>query len=171
MEESKAKLKVYCETSFWSYLNGRPTPVEHIALKQAATLRWWQDVAPSCDIFVSQYVENEANSGNAEFVALRLASMSDAIWLDGTLPAIVSLADLLMRGHAVPEDEAADASHIATASVYGMDVLLTWNCRHMANPVTLPKTASIVSKAGYPCPIILTPLEFLERKEEFGYGH
>ena len=170
MEESKTKLKVYCETSFWSYLNGRPTPVEHIALKQAATLRWWQDIAPSCDVFVSQYVENEAAGGNAELVALRLSSMADAVWLDGTLPEIVSLADLLMRGHAVPEDEATDAFHIATASVYGMDVLLTWNCRHMANPGTLPKTASIVGKAGYPCPVILTPLEFLERKEEFGYG-
>ena len=36
------KLKVYCETSFWSYLNGRPTPLQHIAVKQAATLQWWQ---------------------------------------------------------------------------------------------------------------------------------
>ncbi len=32
------KLRVYCETSFWSYLNGRPTPLQHIAVKQAATL-------------------------------------------------------------------------------------------------------------------------------------
>ena len=44
------------------------------------------------------------------------------------------------------------------------------NCRHMANPVTLPKTAMIIRDAGYCCPIIITPTEFLERKEEFGYG-
>ena len=39
MAEERKKLKVYCETSFWSFLNGRPTPLAHIALKQAATLR------------------------------------------------------------------------------------------------------------------------------------
>ena len=32
------KLKIYCETSFGSYLNGRPTPLQHIAIKQAATV-------------------------------------------------------------------------------------------------------------------------------------
>ena len=26
MEEAKKRLKVYCETSFWSYLNGGRTP-------------------------------------------------------------------------------------------------------------------------------------------------
>lgn len=40
------KLRVYCETSFWSFLNGRPTPLQHIAIKQAATLQWWQEIAP-----------------------------------------------------------------------------------------------------------------------------
>ena len=171
MENANKKLKVYCETSFWSYLNGGQTSLLHIAVKQAATRQWWQDIAPSCSIFVSQYVEDESSDGDPSFVARRRASMDDATWLDGTLPEALSLADLLMRGHAVPESEATDASHIATASVYGMDVLLTWNCRHLANPVTLPKTASIVCKAGYQCPVIVTPQEFLDRKEEFGYGN
>ena len=45
------------------------------------------------------------------------------------------------------------------------------NGGHMANPVTLPKTAPIVCKAGYQCPVIVTPQEFLDRKEEFGYGN
>ena len=73
----------------------------------------------------------------------------------------------MLSGEAVPEQEVTDAAHIATASVYGMDVLLTWNCRHMANPVTLPRTAMIIGSEGYNCPVIITPAEFLERKEEF----
>ena len=169
MEETKQKLKVYCETSFWSYLNGGRTPLSHIAVKQALTRQWWEDIAPLCDVYVSQYVEDESSDGNADFAARRRASMADATWLDGTLSEVVALSDVLMRKHAVPEDETTDASHIATATVYGMDVLLTWNCRHMANPVTLPKTASIIRDAGYQCPIIITPEEFLNRKEELGY--
>ncbi len=49
-----------------------------------------------------------------------------------------------------------------------MDVLLTLNCKHMANPVTLPKTVEVIMKAGYHAPIIITPNDFLERREEFG---
>jgi len=89
--------------------------------------------------------------------------------LDGFIPEVENLSDRLIEGHALPATEATDASHIATAAVYGMDVLLTWNCRHMANPITLPKTASIIRDAGYQCPIIITPKDFLERKEELGY--
>ena len=143
--------------------------MEHIAVKQALTRQWWEVIAPSCDIYISQYVENETSGGNADFAAKRRASMANATWLDGVLSEVISLSDLLIRKHAVPQDETTDASHIATATVYGMDVLLTWNCRHMANPVTLPKTATVIRDAGYQCPIIITPEEFLNRKEEFGY--
>jgi len=57
---------------------------------------------------------------------------------------------------------------MATVTVYQMDVLLTWNCKHMANPVALPKTISTIAKAGYQSPVIITPEDFLSRKEEFG---
>ena len=83
---------------------------------------------------------------------------------------MTDLAEALMSGHAVPDSEPTDAFHISTAAVNGMDVLLTWNCRHMANPITLPVTASIIAKAGYRCPVIVTPEEFMARKEELGYG-
>ena len=66
------KLKVYCETSFWSFLNGRPTPLSHIALKQAATLRWWQEIAPTCDVYISQHVSEESVDGAGEDSAKRL---------------------------------------------------------------------------------------------------
>ena len=167
MAEEKKKLKVYCETSFWSFLNGRPTPLAHIALKQAATLRWWQEIAPMCEIYISQFVDEESECGNRELSARRVKSLDAAIALDGKAPEVRELANVLLERHAVPEKEGTDASHIATAAVYGMDVLLTWNCRHMANPVTLPKTASIISSEGFQCPVIITPTEFLDRKEEF----
>ena len=162
MEEIEKRLRVYCETTFWSYLNGGRTPLSHIAVKQAFTRQWWQDIAPSCEIYVSQYVEDESSDGNAEFADRRLESMANSTWLDGTLPDVLSLADLLMRNHAVPEDEATDASHIATAAVYGMDVLLTWNCRHIANSTTLPTTIHVLTSPGYRSPIITTPYQRLE---------
>ena len=101
-----------------------------------------------------------------ERAELRQRSLQGMTMLDGFIPEVKCLADALRQQHAVPADEAVDASHIATAAVYGMDILLTWNCRHMANPMTLPLTASVVAKAGYRCPIIVTPEEFIARSEE-----
>ncbi len=166
MAEEK-KRTVYCETSFWSFLNGRPTPLAHIAVKQAETLRWWQEIAPKCEIYISQYVNREARGGDPERAALRYESLCGVSAVDASIPNVTELASLLMRGHAVPDCESTDAIHIAAAAVYGMDVLLTLNCKHMANPVTLPVTATIIAKAGYRCPIVITPGDFLERKEEF----
>lgn len=163
----KEKLKVYCETSFWSFLNGRRTPLQHVAVKQAATLQWWQEIAPLCEVYVSQHVGRESAKGDDVCAARRAESMRGCGLLDGLIPDVFALAQKLIDGYALPANEITDSVHIATAAVYGMDVLLTWNCTHMANPVTLPKTAMIVGGAGYVCPVIITPSEFLERKGEF----
>ena len=167
MDDQK-RLKVYCETSFWSYLTGRRTTDEKVARDQAYTLKWWEDIAPACDVFVSQYVVTESADGGPQYAERRKEAMRDALSLNGYIEEIRELAHVLMAAHAVPETEPTDALHIATATIYKMDVLLTWNCTHMANPVALPKTISTISKAGYDCPVIITPEDFMNRKEEFG---
>ena len=56
MEEAKKKLKVYCETSFWSWLVSRPSTDPDHAIKQAWTRKWWEEAAPKCEIHVSEHV-------------------------------------------------------------------------------------------------------------------
>ena len=43
-----------------------------------------------------------------------------------------------------------------------MDYLLTWNCRHIANAVTLPKVYEVCRDAGYEPPFVCTPQELME---------
>ena len=162
MEGAEKKLKVYCETSFWSYLTGRPTPLAHIALKQASSLAWWESESPKCDICISEHVLKEAMDGDIEKSKERLAAFAGCNMLDGSTAEVDALAKALLQAHAVPIDEVTDAYHIATAAVYGMDVLLTWNCRHMANRFALPKTIAVVSGAGYACPAIVTPDDYIK---------
>ena len=142
MGEEK-KQKVYLETSFVSYLTGRATTREPVASWQAASRQWWEAVRPSCDLFVSRYVVMEAENGDVEQIARRIEVIRDIPLLDVGQEKIEEVAKILIDEHAVPENEATDAYHIATAAFYGMDVLLTWNCRHMANEFTLPKTYGI----------------------------
>lgn len=167
MAEEK-RLKIYCETSFWSYLTGRPTTDEKVARWQAYTLKWWKEIASRCDIYVSQHVQAEAAEGGQQYAARRQEAMGGALTVDGYIDEVRDLAKVLLKAHAIPETEPTDAQHVATATIYQMDVLLTWNCKHMANPVALPKTIATITKAGYSSPVIITPEDFLNRKEEFG---
>ena len=162
MEETKQKLKVYCETSFWSWLVSRPSTDPDHAVKQAWTRKWWAEAAPNCEIFISEHVLAQAARGDNEQSQLRLAALEGRQELDGSTPDVDALAMALLSDRAVPKDEVTDAYHIATAAIHGMDVLLTWNCRHLANRFALPKTIAVVTKAGFQCPAIVTPENFMK---------
>lgn len=159
---NEKKLKVYIETSFVSYLTGRATTREPIASWQATSRQWWEAVRPSCDLFVSEHVLNEIQEGAPNDVAKRADAIRDIPVLNGSIPEITTIAERLMIAHAIPPQEVADAYHIATAAYYGMDVLLTWNCRHMANEFTLPKTYGTLKETGYNSPVIITPKRYME---------
>ena len=66
----------------------------------------------------------------------------------------------LMRSN-LPPKASDDAVHIAAATVHGLDYLLTWNCKHIANAQIQRKLAEISLDLGYELPIICTPYELL----------
>ena len=160
MAEKKAK--VYLETSFISYMVGKDTSNVKIASEQAWTRKWWEEIAPTCDVFVSNFVLEEAKDGNAEFVTKRIDFIKNIPFLDYDTEKVATLAEKLLGDEAFPPNAAIDANHVATASVCGMDYLLTWNCKHIANPIRLPKTQEVIRKLGYPCPQILKPSTYFE---------
>ena len=89
------------------------------------------------DLYVSQLVEQEISSGDAEAVSKRQKTLMDCSFLDIT-PEAVELASKLIEQNAIPKQAAEDALHIAIATVSGMDYLLTWNFKHIAMPPCAP---------------------------------
>jgi hypothetical protein len=158
------KLKVYVESSFVCYLTGDQTANAKISADQAYTRQWWEEEKSVCDVYVSKYVIGECALGRADAVAKRDSILKLLLVIDADPAKVGELAQKLIDGHALPSGETTDALHIASAAISGMDVLLTWNCRHMANPHTLPKTIKIIENAGYRCPWIMTPKTFLDNK-------
>lgn len=59
------------------------------------------------------------------------------------------LAKTLLIKKAVPENAAADALHIAVASVEKIDFLATWNFKHIANAKMQVKIEEAIRAAGY----------------------
>lgn len=151
------KPKAYIETTIVSYLAARPSRDLVVAAHQRVTRDWW-DSNSDFDLFVSQFVLDEAASGDVDAATRRLAIIEDANQLEITLDAI-ELADELLLRSGLPAKARLDALHIAVAAVHGMDYLLTWNCRHIANATLRGSIEETCRAAGFEPPAICTPLE------------
>jgi hypothetical protein len=61
---------------------------------------------------------------------------------------------------AIPEAKLEDAQHVAYATVHEMDILVSWNFRHLANVKKEAKILAVNVEAGYWRPLrLLSPLE------------
>lgn len=76
-------------------------------------------------------------------------------------PQVETLVVALMEAAALPEKAVEDAFHIALATVHGMDFLLTWNCKHIANAIKRGTIERVCEMTGYAMPVICTPEELL----------
>jgi hypothetical protein len=161
MYNKRMKPKVYIETSVISYLAARPSRDILVAANQQVTQEWWQDRRVKFELYVSQLVELEASSGDAEAVSKRQQALAGCIYLDTTREA-VELAEKLIEQNAIPKQAAEDALHIAVATVSGMDYLLTWNFKHIANAARRAGVELVCRLNNYEPPVICSPMELME---------
>lgn len=124
--------KVYLETTIASYLTARTSRDLIVAAHQELTFEWWDQHRHSFDLFVSGLVLEEAASGDPEMAARRLAELR-GIPVLGLDEEARALAKRFLESGLMPSKAVGDAIHVALATLHGMDYLLTWNCRHIAN--------------------------------------
>ena len=155
------KPKVYIETSIVSYLTAQPSRDIVTAARQQITREWWLTRRPNFDLYVSEFVLGEAVLGDSAASSLRLDALAGIpeLRLAEDVPA---LAEELLRRGPLPQKAAVDALHIAAAVSGGLDYLLTWNFKHLANAAMRARIDGVCRELGYePC-IICTPEELLE---------
>jgi hypothetical protein len=133
--------RVYVETTVVSYLASRPSRDLRLAAHQQLTLEWWDRRRASFELFVSQLVVEEAGAGDS---------------------AAAARPERLLSEGAVPRGSEEDALHIGLAAVHGMDYLLTWNFKHIANATMRSRIEVACVRAGYAFPVICSPEELLE---------
>ena len=155
------KAKVYIETTVISYLTARPSRDVVIAGHQKITRDWWQTDRDKFGLMASQLVVREASAGDPQAAKERLEQLTTLTLLEVTEEAMTLAQELLTTG-AVPEKAAEDALHLAIAVTNGVEYLLTWNCKHLANATMRTKIEDVCRSAGYEPVIICTPEELLE---------
>ena len=156
---------VYVETSVISYLVSLPSRDLRVAAWQQITTQWWEQEKSKYELFTSELVLTEAAAGDPSAAQKRIDKLNGIPCLNVSDEAKALAARLITDG-GMPAHAAADALHVATASVHAIDYLLTWNCRHIDNATTKPVVRSICAVAGYACPEICTPLELLSEEIE-----
>ena len=156
--------RVYVETSVLSYLTALPSRDLVRAAHQQITVEWWA-TREGFDLFISQAVLNEVAKGDPAAAARRLA-VTDGLEVLSATPDAERLAMALLEAAALPSKAAIDAVHVALAAVHGMNVLLTWNCTHIANALMRPHIERVCRENGVAPPIICTPEELHHKRED-----
>ncbi len=156
------KPKAYVETTVVSYLTAWRSRDLVRAAHQQVTRDWWA-TRDSYDLFISQFVIDEAAAGDGLAASERLKVLREIELLDVTEDAI-QLGQRLVAGGGLPPKARVDALHVAMAAVHGMSYLLTWNCKHIANAAMRIRIEQLCRDAGFEPPVICTPLELAEER-------
>lgn len=151
---------VYIETTIVSVLTARPSQDAIMSSYQEITRRWWQGERHRYACVTSEEVLREASLGDAEMSRRRLEVLSGLPVLAVEEPDR-SLAREVLAARILPPVAASDALHAVVASQRQVNILLTWNCRHLANPHLLRKLRQFMTGHGLVLPEICTPIELI----------
>ncbi|NEQ89158.1 MAG: type II toxin-antitoxin system VapC family toxin [Moorea sp. SIO2I5] len=151
---------VYIETSIIGYLTARSSNNLILMANVEATREWWDTRRTLFSLYISQVVLDEVGRGDPEIANRRLELLSNFPLLEVNEAAQNLGAKFISKSN-LPPKATDDALHIALATVYGLDYLLTWNCKHIANAQIQKKLAQISFDAGYELPTICTPYELM----------
>jgi hypothetical protein len=152
---------VYIESSVVSYLTSRASADPIKGAWQTVTTQWWNTRLDQVTACISPYVIEEVSAGDPEAAKQRIDVIRGLNLLD-TNEEIEALADFLLLGGGLPAKARFDALHIACAAYHGVNVVLTWNFKHIANPVQLPVMRGLCAARGYRLPELVSPLEMME---------
>ncbi len=156
------KEKVYLDSTIPSYYFDEREPLGTFT---EITRKWWSEMSGYYDLYISDAVLQEPSNGN-------YPRKTEIIQLVSTIPLLPSVSDLeiivefYISNYVMPRSLVGDALHLAHASYFDIQYLLTWNCNHLANATKRKHIRVINARLGLSTPEIVTPLELF--KEENG---
>lgn len=158
------KLRIYLDTSVINFFYADDAPE-----KRAATRAFFRSYVANkhYDVAISSVVLAEIE--RTEDVAHR-QRLLDVISKHGVSKITIDdqnevtlLAEAYIANGVLPERSYNDSLHVAICTVNEIDVLLSWNYRHLANVNRERRIIAVNQVRGYLYPLrIVTPLEVME---------
>ena len=125
------KRSLYLDTTIPSYYYDQRKELD-IRYRRKITKAWWIDEKDSFDLYISELVLLELQKGNYPQKEKAIRLVKDI----SILPIVSEIEDIVreyLKNYLMPRIDMGDAFHLAYASFYKIDYLLTWNCNHLAN--------------------------------------
>jgi predicted nucleic acid-binding protein len=155
------KLKIYIDTSVISHLQAGDTPD-----RMAKTHKFWDNLDDKeYEFYISELVMAEINNcpepkrsyleSSLKQAPLSLLELDDEVF---------ELAEKYIDEGIFPIKYRDDAIHVALASVYNCNVIVSWNFKHMVKIRTILGVNGINKLMGYLEIEIVTP-EFITEEE------
>jgi len=151
--------KVYLETSALNFVFADDSPD-----KKMDTLKLFEEIRGGKYLsFTSSYVTEEVDKAPADkregIYKLIIEHKTEILQ---KTEEIKRLAGEYVKEGIIPEKHMIDALHIATAAVYDLDMILSWNFQHIVKRKTIIMTESVNLRNGYKKVEIYSPSEVIE---------
>jgi hypothetical protein len=158
--------RVYIETTIPSFYYTSRTDPESVA-RMHWTRKWWELYARESELVSSAAVIAELERGRSEQTDSRIALLGSVEMLEISAE-VNEVVRIYVQRLVMPNDPTGDALHLALASFHRVDVLLTWNCLHLANPNKIEHIRLVNYELGLPMPVLTTPLNYVGGGESDG---
>lgn len=148
------KLKIYLDTSVISHLEAFDTPD-----KMADTVKLWEDIKNGqYEVSISDVTLAELDACPDEKRGKLLGHLSvidyNVINVD---EQILRVAEKFVSLGILRSKSLDDCQHIASAMVFGCDVIVSWNFKHIVNHKTMQGVKAISALEGFGDVLIYSP--------------
>jgi len=151
--------KVYVESSIIGAYFEERKDVVSVAQKHWTQI-WWDSLRINYNVVISQAVYEELSHPdypNSQ-QALKLIENIPEVSIEEEIREIVNV---YIQKKIMPQNPFGDALHLALASYHKCDYLLTWNCKHIANPNKFQQIRIYNNSMGLYVPILTTPNQMI----------
>ncbi len=156
--------RIYIETSIPSFYHEVRTEPDMIARRDWTRI-WYDFAIVKHELVSSPAVLAELQRGNFPGRVAAVAMVAQLAPLEIT-PEVEKIVEEYIARFLMPSDPSGDALHLALASYYECDFLVTWNCKHLANANKFDNIARTNGILGLAVPKLVTPLELLSEVPE-----
>jgi len=151
------KLKLYLETSVGNFYYADDAPE-----KQAITRQFFHSLPnDKFELYISDAVLDEIEGASLakKNQLLQLTDHYKPMLLDLNT-SVHELANAYLLHQILPAKSGYDAQHIAAATVYQLDAIVSWNLRHIANLPRQQRVQQFNLSNNYTKPLqMITPIE------------
>jgi len=153
---------VYLDSTIPSYLFDER---ESLNTYVEVTKKWWEEERQHFDVWISGETIAELSQGDYPNKPKIIECIAQLPVLSPHM-SIIDIARVYLTNSLMPRALTGDALHLAYASYYKIDFLLTWNCNHLANANKKQHIRIINTRINLFTPEIITPLELFTEREE-----